>query len=593
MGKALRYLSPHERWQVVLAVALIFVQVWLDLTLPDFMANITSLVETPGSQMAEVAVQGAWMLACALGSMAANLGVTYLAARIAAGLGATLRRETFNHALELSKGDASHFGEASLVNRCTNDVTQVQNFVSMGLNAIVKAPVMAVWAVVKIVGYGWQWSLATAVAAIAVAIMLAFTVVFAVPRFQRMQSLTDTINRLVREHLQGIRPVHAYNAETFQQDRFRQANDDLTHNNLVAYKVMAIMNPGMTLVTSVLTLAIYWIGAYLIQAAGQSGAAGEAARLSTYSQMVVFSNYAMQVILACLMLNLVFVMLPRAQVAARRIMEVIETKSTIVDGPGASGTPNKSQVGTVEFRDVSFSYPDGTRALEHVSFVAHRGQTVAFIGATGSGKTTLVQLVDRLYDATEGQVLVDGIDVCQYRLDDLRSRVGYVPQTATLLKGTVKSNLSYGWCTHTVAEKDIRLAADVAQATEFVNGMPGGFEAPIEQGGRNVSGGQRQRLAMARAIARRPEVLVFDDSFSALDFATDKALRQALQRECSETTKLVVAQRVGTIRHADQIVVLEAGRVVGQGTHDELMQNCPTYQEIVSSQLSSEEVQHA
>jgi ATP-binding cassette subfamily B protein len=347
---------------------------------------------------------------------------------------------------------------------------------------------------------------------------------------------------------------------------------------------MAIMNPGMTFVTSALTLAVYWIGAYLVSAAGAAD------RLATYSQMVVFSNYAMQVIIAFIMLNLVFILLPRTQVAAGRIMEVIETTSSITSGDGAKTV--KDARGTVEFQDVSFSYPDGTRALQHISFVAHPGETIAFIGATGAGKTTLVQLVDRLYDASSGRVLVDGVDVRDYGLDDLHSRVGYVPQTATLFKGTVTSNLTYGSTTNGVDENDARWAAGVAQATEFVDEMDGGFDAAIEQGGRNVSGGQRQRLAMARAIARRSEILVFDDSFSALDFATDRKLREALARECPSTTKLVVAQRVGTIRNATSIVVLDHGRVVGQGTHDELLQNCPTYQEIVNSQLSSEEVSH-
>ena len=585
MGRIFSYLDGRERRMIVLAIALIFVQVWLDLTLPDYMANITTLVETPGSQMSEVLVQGGYMMACALGSMLANLGVTYLAARIAAGLGATLRGKTFDHVTELSKGDAGRFGEASLVNRCTNDITQIQNFVSMSLNAIVKAPVMAVWAVIKIIGYGWQWSLATGVAALTVACMLAITVVFAVPRFQKMQSLTDVINRLVREHLNGIRPVHAYNAEEFEQRRFANANDDLTDNNQVAYKVMAIMNPGMTFISSALTLAIYWIGAYLVDAAAS------AERLSRYSQMIVFSNYAMQVILAFVMLNLVFVMLPRAQVASRRILEVIDTESAIKSGSGVEVAEDDK--GTVEFRDVSFSYPDGSRALSHVSFKAERGQTVAFIGATGSGKTTLVQLVDRLFDATSGKVLVDGEDVRDFDLEDLRDRVGYVPQTATLLKGTVRSNLSYGDCGHEVTDDDVREAADISQSTDFVSKMPGNLDATIEQGGRNVSGGQRQRLAMARAIARKPEILVFDDSFSALDFATDRALRKELGEKCADVTKLIVAQRVGTIRRADQIIVLDHGKVVGQGTHNELMRTCPTYLEIVNSQLSSEEVANA
>ena len=580
------HLTKRQWGQVILAIALIVVQVWLDLSLPDYMANITKLAETPGSTMAEILEQGGSMMLCALGSMVATAMVTYLAAKVASGLGRTLRSKVFDHTLELSKGETERFDAASLVNRCTNDITQIQMLVSMGLNAIVKAPVMAVWAVAKIVGYGWQWSLATGVSAALVAGMLGLTIVFSVPRFARVQGLNDVINRLVREHLQGIRPVHAYNAERYEQERFNLANDEITDNNLVAYRVMAIMNPGMTFVTSTLTLVVYWIGAHLVEASGMVD------KLTVYSQMVVFSNYAMQVIMAFILLTMIFILLPRAQVSARRVLEVIDTTNDVVSGGGAEIADRDK--GTVEFQDVSFSYPDdGARALSHISFKAARGETVAFIGATGSGKTTLVQLVDRLYDASDGRVLVDGVDIRDFDLDDLRNRIGYVPQTATLFKGTVTSNLSYGDCGHEMSDADVRKAISIAQSTDFVEAMPKGYDATIEQGGRNVSGGQRQRLAIGRAIARHPEILVFDDSFSALDFTTDRMLRHALDRECAGTTRLVVAQRVSTIRHADQIVVLDHGRVAGLGTHEQLMESCPTYQEIVSSQLSAKEMSHA
>ncbi len=580
----LRYLTKRQWILVILSVTGIFAEAYFELTLPDYLASITTLVETPGSTMREILIQAAAMLGCALGSLIASAIVAYLAAKVAASLGQTLRQKVFEQTLELSKGDAERFGTASLVNRCTNDITQIQNLVAQGLNAIVKAPVMAAWAVVKIIGYSWQWSAATAIASACVIAMLVLTVVVVLPRFQRIQSLNDVVNRLVREHLQGIRPVHAYNAEAYEQKKFAAANQDIMDNNMVATKTMAVINPGMTAISSGLTLAVYWIGAFLIAAAGAAG------KLTLYSQMVVFSNYAMQIIMAFMLLNMVFVMLPRAQASARRVQEVIGTTSSIVSGVGA--TVDESQQGTVEFRDVSFSYPDdGARALSHVSFKAKQGETIAFIGATGSGKTTLVQLVDRLFDATGGEVLIDGVPIQDFDLDDLHNRVGYIPQTAMLFKGTVKTNLQYGEAASERGDSEIEDALAIAQA-DFVQTLPGTIDATIEQGGRNVSGGQRQRLAIARALARRPEILVFDDSFSALDFATDRALRDALKRECAGTTRLIVAQRVSTIRDADQILVLDQGRVVGQGTHEELLESCRPYQEIVNSQMSAEEAAH-
>ena len=584
MIKALRYLDRRQWGQVALALALIVVQVWLDLTLPDYMSSITTLVETEGSLMSDILVQGGWMLACALGSAAASVAVGYVAATIAAELGRTLRGKVFDRTLDLSKGDVERFSTASLINRSTNDITQIQTLVSMGLQAIVKAPIMAVWAVTKIAGKGWEWSAATAVGAFVVVVMLGTTLIVAVPRFRSIQGLTDRLNRVTREHLDGIRPVHAYNAEDYEQQRFRDANDAVTENNLVANRIMAIMGPGMTLVTSVLTMAIYWIGACLITAASMGD------RLTIFSNMVVFSNYAMQVIMAFVLLNMVFILLPRAQVSAGRVFEVIDAESSVEDGMGA----RPAKTGAIEFRDVSFSYPDtGEEVLHDVSFLAREGETVAVIGSTGSGKTTLVQLIDRLYDATSGSVLVDDVDVRDYALDDLHDRIGYIPQTANLFSGTVSTNVSYGACGHGIDAADVTRALDISQSWSFVDEMDGQGDATIDQGGRNVSGGQRQRLAIARAIARRPETLVFDDSFSALDFATDRALRKSLADECEGTTKVIVAQRIGTIRDADRIIVLDQGHVVGNGTHDELMRSCETYQEIASSQLSKKELAHA
>ncbi len=584
MLRTLRYLDGRQWGHVLVVLGLVLVQVWLDLLLPDFMATITTLAETAGSRMEDILLQGACMVLCALGSMAATIAATYVGNRVAAGFAKTLRAEVFDHALTLSKGDVDRFGAGSLVNRCTNDITQIQTLVSMGLSAIIKAPIMVVWAAIKIVGYGWQWTAATVVAATSLVIVLGITMAIAVPRYQRVQGLTDDINRLIREHLQGIRPIHAYNAEQYEQDRLDVTNDDITRTQTVATRATAVIGPILTLESSALTLAIYWLGAGMVQAAAPGTS------LSVFSEMVVFSNYAIQVIMSFMLLSMVFILYPRAAISARRVMEVIETEPTVKDGGGVT---RQGEVGTVEFRDVSFSYPDdGARALSHVSFKVEKGQTVAFIGATGSGKTTLVQLVVRLFDATEGSVLVDGQDVRDYTCEQLHERVGYVPQTATLFKGTVASNVSYGETDHEITRADVEDAIAISQSTGFVEAMDGSYDAPIEQGGRNVSGGQRQRLAISRALARKPEILVFDDSFSALDFATDRSLRSELAKRRPDTTYLIVAQRVSTIRDADQIVVLDHGEVVGKGTHDQLVGSCAAYQEIVSSQLSKEEIAH-
>ena len=586
MRKIMKYFSAREKAMIAVSLMFIFFQVWLDLKLPDYMSEITTLVETKGSRMSDILMQGEYMLVCAFGSMAASMVVGYLAAKVAAGLSRTLRGKIYDKTLDFNMEEINRFSAPSLINRTTNDITQIQTLVAMGLQAIVKAPILAVWAIIKIAGQSWEWTAATAVAVFVLIIMLAATLIFAVPRYRRIQGLTDNLNRITREHLSGIRVVRAYNAEGYQRNKFEAANGELTQTNLTANRVMAIMSPGMTFINSGLTLAVYWIGAYIINAAGISS------RLHIFSQMVVFSNYAMQVIMAFMLLNIIFILLPRAQVSARRIAEVIDTEVKIKDGDQSEGLPDHE--GTIEFKNVSFRYPDaGDCALKDISFSVGKGETLAIIGATSSGKTTLVNLIPRFYDSTEGEILIDGINVKQYKQNALHDKIGYVLQKAVLFSGTVNSNISYGAKTGCTADRaDIKNAADVSQSTEFIENMDGAFEAEISQGGTNVSGGQKQRLAIARAIARDPEILIFDDSFSALDYKTDRNLRDALNEKSRGTTKLIVAQRIGTIRHADQIIVLEHGHIAGIGSHEKLMKNCAAYQEIAESQLSKEEIEN-
>lgn len=587
MLRILKYLDRKEKELVWISLIFIVFQVWLDLKLPDYMSGITTLVETEGSSMADILLEGAYMLLCALGSMAASIVVGLIAARVAASLARTLRGLVYDSTLDFSMEEINHFSTSSLINRTTNDITQIQTLVAMGLQAIIKAPILAVWAIIKIAGKDWHWTLATAAAVAVLIVMLTLTLIFAVPRFRKIQGLTDRLNRITREQLTGIRVVRAYNAEAFQEEKFEDANLDITGNNLTANRVMAIMSPGMTFINSGLTLAVYWIGAGLIERAAS------AEKLTIFSNMVVFSNYAMQVIMAFMLLNMIFILLPRAQVSAKRILEVLNTKSRITDGNEVHG--NAADSGCVEFRNVSFRYPDSTKdMLEDISFTAKKGETVAFIGATGSGKTTLINLIPRFYDATQGEVLVDGLDVKKYTQEALHERIGYVSQKPVLFSGTVASNVSYGGKEgRTVSIGDVKKAVDTAQAEEFVGRMDGNYEAVISQGGTNLSGGQKQRLAIARALAKNPEILIFDDAFSALDYRTDRALRKALDTAKKDATKIIVAQRIGTIRHADRIIVLENGKIAGMGTHEELMKTCETYQEIASSQLSEEELKNA
>lgn len=577
---------------VLISLVFIITQVWLDLKMPDYMSAITQLVQTPGSAMGDILKNGGYMLLCAVGSMAAAMVTGYFAARVAAGLSKTVREQVFKKVMRFNSEEIGRFSTASLITRTTNDITQVQMIVAMGLQAIIKAPILLVWAVVKIAGKQWQWSLATAAAVLVIMAVLMVAVVLALPKFKVIQQLTDNLNRVTRENLTGIRVVRAYHAESYQENKFERANEELTRTNLFTNRVMALLMPTMTFVSSGITLAIYWIGAYLINAADMTQ------RLGIFSDMVVFSSYAMQVIMAFTMLTMMFIMLPRVLVSARRINEVLDTEVAMQDG--ALEQPDTKTRGLVEFRNVSFRYPDaGGNVLEHISFTAQPGETVAIIGSTGSGKSSLVNLIPRFYDATEGEILVDGVNVRDYTQRALHNKLGYVSQRAVLFSGTVKSNVQYG--ENSLAAQDdenitelnrVAESVRIAQAEDFVEKMDGTYNARIAQGGANVSGGQKQRLSIARAVYRHAEIYIFDDTFSALDYKTDRALRTALNRELADATKIIVAQRIGTIRNADKILVLDDGKIVGMGTHDDLLRTCKTYQEIARSQLSEEELQN-
>lgn len=587
MGKIFQKMKKREWGMVLCSLVFIVAQVWLDLKMPEYMSTITTLVETPGSDLNEILLNGGFMLLCAVGSMAAAMITGYFAAKVAAGLSKTLREQVYKKVMHFNSEEMGRFSTASLITRTTNDITQVQTIVAMGLQAIIKAPILLVWAILKISNKQWQWSVATAGAVLVILAVLTIAVILALPKFQIIQKLTDNLNRVTRENLTGIRVVRAYNAEKYQENKFEKANNELTSTNLFANRVMALLMPTMTFVASGISLVIYWIGAYLIDAAEMTE------RLSIFSDMVVFSSYAMQVIMAFMLLTMMFIMLPRVMVSIRRINEVIDTEIAIKDGTlTGDGLP---QQGEIEFHNVSFRYPDaGDYTLRNISFTAHKGETVALIGVTGSGKSTLVNLIPRFYDATEGEILVDGIDIRKYSQTALRNKLGYVSQRAVLFSGTVESNVAYGDNGQSAPQSaEISEAVSMAQASEFVTKMNGGLSARIAQGGTNVSGGQKQRLSIARAICRRPEIYIFDDSFSALDYKTDRILRTALNEKLKDATKLIVAQRIGTIRNADKIIVLDDGKIVGMGTHEELMKNCFEYQEIARSQLSEEELANA
>lgn len=584
MLKILKKFTIKE-WLLSLAAVLsIVAQIWLDLTMPDYMNEITKLIQTEGSAMSDILIAGGKMLLCALGSLAAAVLTALIASRIASNFSANLRSLLFNKVQSFSMAEIGKFSTASLITRSTNDVTQVQMFIVMGLQVIIKAPITAIWAILKIEDKSWQWTLSTGVAVVLLLIVVITCVLISMPKFKMMQKLTDDLNRVTRENLTGLSVVRAYNAEGYQENKFEAANTALTDTSLFAHRVMAFMMPGIQLINSGLSLAIYWIGAILINSAGILD------KVNLFSDMVVFSSYAMQVVMSFMMIVMISVMIPRASVAAKRINEVLDTELSLRDGERGDGEIGKN--GEVEFKNVSFRYPDSDEyVLSGISFTAHKGETVAFIGATGSGKSTVINLVPRFYDVSEGEVLVDGVNVKEYNQQKLRDKIGYVSQKAILFSGDIKSNVAFGDNgKDKIADSDIIDSVYTAQANDFVEKMDNGYDSYVAQGGSNLSGGQKQRISIARAIARHPEIFIFDDSFSALDYKTDKKLRSALAKDCKNATKLIVAQRIGTIRDADKIIVLEDGKMAGIGTHEELMNNCETYKQIALSQLSKEEL---
>ena len=584
----LRIFKNFRKQEVVLAlfsVVFVVAQVWLELKLPDYMREITSLITTQDSAMHDILIAGGKMLLCAFGSLLVTVLVAVCASRIASNFSAIVRGKLFDKVQSFSMEEIGRFSTASLITRSTNDVTQVQMLIVMGLSIMLRAPIMAVMAILKIVDKSWQWTLSTGVAVVVLLIVVIICVSLCMPKFKRLQSLTDDIKQVTRENLTGLNVVRAYNAEAYQEEKFEKVNKDLTDTHWFTSKTMAFMMPTIMMIMNGLSLAIYWIGAVLI-----NDAQDMQEKFTLFSDMVVFSSYAMQVVMSFMMLVMIFIMLPRASVAAKRILEVLDTEPSIEDGTRDTFPVMKD--GEVEFKDVSFKYPDAEEyVLEHISFSAKKGETIAFIGATGCGKSTAINLIPRFYDATEGEVFVDGVNVKEYTQEALHNKIGYVSQKAILFSGTIADNVAYGENGKAPAtQDDIAMAVKVAQASEFVEKKDQGYDGYVAQGGSNFSGGQKQRLSIARAIARQPEILIFDDSFSALDYKTDRILREALRKECKDATKIIVAQRIGTIRDADKIIVLDDGQIAGMGTHDELMKNCEVYQEIAYSQLSKEEL---
>ena len=583
--KLFRYLSAKEWLFCLFSLVFVFVQVVLDLMIPDYMSRITTLIETPGSAIGEVWSAGGMMLLCAFGSLVSSVAVCFFASRIAANFSKRLRREMFYKVESFTLEEINAFSTASLITRSTNDVSQVQMMVVMSLQVVVKAPLMAVWAIMKIAGKAWQWSLATGIAVVLLVAILSIAIVRTFPRFKRIQWLQDSLNQSARENLTGIRVVRAYNAEAYQEKKFENVNTELLENSLYANRTMTLLSPFMGLVMNCLNMSIYWIGAVLISSVAASGAAGIAARVDIFADMIVFMSYAMQVIMSFIMIVMVIIIMPRALEAAKRISEVLATQPKVVSG---TVTDSSEVSGTVEFKNVSFTYPGGSgNVLSNVSFKADKGETVAFIGSTGSGKTTLMNLIPRFYDASEGEVLVDGVNVKDYDLESLYAKIGYVSQKAVMFTGTIEDNVAFG---RNADKGMLGEALEISHSADFVSELEDKEKAHMARGGTNFSGGQKQRLSIARALCRDAEILIFDDTFSALDFKTDRELRDALKSRTAGQTKLIVAQRIGTIMSADRIVVLDEGHVVGMGTHRELLKTCEVYRQIALSQLSEEEL---
>lgn len=584
MIKLLKKMGKREVLMAVLCALLVLGQVYFDLTLPDYMTDLTMMLNTAGSETSDILNVGLKMLGCTLASAALAIGCGYLSAKTASGFSYTIREKLFNHVMDMGSEEMQDFSIPSLITRTTNDITQIQMIVSMGLQMIIKSPIMAVWAVIKILGKSWELSAVTAAFVVVICVFVLAVMATCIPRFRIVQKLTDKINRVARENLTGINVVHAFNAEKYQNDKFDVPSKDMMNTQLKNQRMFALMMPVMNIGMNGLTLAIYWLGAVLIQ---QIALTAVQDRITFFSNVVVFSTYATYVVMSFMMLVMIFMMLPAAQVSAERINEVLERDVNIKEGSVSEGR----EQGTVEFKNVSFRYPHASEdELSNISFKIEKGQTLAIIGATGSGKTTLISLIPRFYDATEGEVLVDGVNVKNYKFDTLYDKLGYVTQKAVLFAGSIRENVFFGESATPETDEELKNAIELSQAEEFVDKLPDGTEHMISQMGRNVSGGQKQRLSIARALSRKPEILVFDDSFSALDYKTDAKLREGLNEKLKDTTKIIVAQRISTIRHADKIIVLDRGEAVGMGTHEELMKNCDVYKEIALSQLSAAEL---
>ena len=584
MIKLLKNFTKKDWLMIFLSFILIFSQVWLELKMPDYMSEITVLVKTEGSKMSDILVQGGYMLLCAFGSLVGAAIVGFLISKLSANFSLNLRKKIFDKVLSLSTNEVKGFNTSSLITRTTNDVSQIEMFIGMGLQLLIKAPITAIWAITKILNKSVEWSIVTAIAVVILLTVIGIITLLVLPRFKIVQKLTDSLNNVTRESLNGIRVIRAFNAEKYQESKFSKVNNDLTNLQLFNQRTFAIMSPVMYLVMNSITLVIYYIGANLIDAAAL------ASKIDIFSNMIVFTSYAMQVIMAFLMLALIFMILPRASVSAKRINEVLDSTSSVQEGEFNGNTDSK---GKIVFKNVSFKYPDAEEyVLKDISFEASPGETVAFIGSTGSGKSTLINLIPRFYDATEGEIIIDDVNIKDYDFKTLYNKLGYVSQKAVIFDGTVKSNITFGESNSKKNEKEIVEAADIALASEFINNMDHTYNSHIASGGTNISGGQKQRLSIARAVARKPEIYIFDDSFSALDYKTDAALRKNLKKSTKDATILIVAQRIGTIMNADKILVLDNGKCVGMGTHKELLKKCSVYKQIALSQLSKEELEN-